>query len=122
MDANGKQYNGRKLNGDILGEEERRWSPRRDLKIDVVLLKQGTPMARGRSRDVGLEGMFVEAEVDDVTKDSLVDVEFVLDDGVDRSRHRMAALVVHVAREGFGLMFLRFNRRVFRLFEHMLYA
>jgi len=119
---NGKKYNGHKLNGDILGEEERRWSPRRDLKIDVVLLKQGTPMARGRSRDVGLEGMFVEADCNDVTKDSLLDVEFVLDDGVDSRRHRMSALVVHVAREGYGLMFLRFNRQVFRLFQDILYA
>lgn len=109
--------NGATLDLDRNSAEDRRWSPRREMKLEVLVFHRGTALALGHTRDVGLEGMYLEASCPEISRHSLVEVEFTLPDDADGNRHRIPALVVRISKDGFGLMFISFDRRVFYWFQ-----
>jgi len=96
---------------------ERRWSIRKPIVMQVVIYQKGLPVAATMSRNVGLEGMYVETSWHPFSKESLIEVEFVIADTSARRRHRLPALVLHVAKRGFGLTFNIFDQTLFRALE-----
>lgn len=87
---------------------EHRLSERRPMTLDVLIFHQGLPMGRGRTRNIGREGMFIETEITDFPEGTTLDVEVDVDTGQGEQRVRLPALVIHRNDEGIGLMFLTF--------------
>lgn len=85
---------------------EHRLSERRPINLDVLIFHQGLPVGRGRTRNIGLEGMFIETEIRDFSEGTTLDIELNVDGDEGEQRVRLPGLVVHRNREGMGLMFL----------------
>ena len=101
---------------------ERRWSIRKPIVMQVVIYDKGLPVAAAMSRNVGLEGMYVETNWHLFSKGSLIEAEFIIADTPGGQRHRLPAVVLHVSRRGFGLTFDIFDQILFRALEAKLYG
>jgi PilZ domain len=101
---------------------EQRWSLRTAVTFEVQVSHKCYPVVRGRSRNISLEGLFIETGIVILPVGCCIDVEFALMTGDDRERVRMPAVVVHRAVDGCGIVFHAFNSKVFRSIEHMLYT
>ena len=101
---------------------ERRWSARKPIVLDVVIYEMGLPVATAVSRNVGLEGMYVETVWHLFCKGTRLEAEFIIADIRGRRRYRLPVIVAHVSRRGFGLVFNIFDQKLFRAFEAMLYG
>ena len=60
---------------------EHRCSQRKKVRLDVTLYRNGRVVSRGKSRDIGLEGMFIEAGDMNCPVNSRMEVEFAVGDG-----------------------------------------
>lgn len=85
---------------------EHRLSERRPITLDVLIFHQGLPIGRGRTRNIGREGMFIETKKKDFPEGTVLDMELDIDTDKGEQRIRLPALVIHRNREGMGLMFL----------------
>ena len=82
---------------------EHRCSIRKPLELPVLLYKHGLPVQNGTIRDLGLGGVFVEADAWQWRKHEPLEVEFLALDGSPVMR--LTAVVVHRRDGGAGLMF-----------------
>lgn len=105
---------------------EHRWSLRKPVDIEIGLRRQGTSAKRYKTRNISLEGIFVESGPDNWPEDTFLELELPLYDnqsGIEREqRHRIPVVVVHRADGGMGLMFCVFDQPLFRTVEHLLYG
>lgn len=101
---------------------ERRWSARKPIALDVVIYEKRLPVATAVSRNVGLEGMYVETVWHLFCKGTALEAEFIIAGIRGGRRYRLPVVVKHVSRRGFGLMFNIFDQELFRAFEAMLYG
>jgi hypothetical protein len=101
---------------------EQRWSLRKPATFEVQVSHKCYPVVRGRSRNISLEGLFIETGIVILPVGCCIDVEFGLMTGGVVERVRMPAVVVHRAEDGCGIAFHAFNTHVFRSIERMLYA
>ena len=106
---------------------EHRWSLRKPVDIEVSLRRQGMPAKRYRTRNISLEGVFVESGADTWPEDTFLELELPLYDRYasgsrTEQRHRIPVVVVHRAEGGMGLMFCVFDQPLFRIVEHLLYG
>ena len=101
---------------------EQRWSLRKPVTFEVQVSHKCHPVVRGRSRNISLEGLFIETGIVILPVGCRIDVEFALMTGGDPLRVRMPAVVVHRTADGCGIVFHTFNTQVFRSIERMLYA
>lgn len=89
---------------------EHRWSKRYPVEFNVRLLQHGHRIATCKVRDIGIEGMFLDAGPLDYRANTLLNVEF---DGVasryctKQCSYRIQVIVVHHASQGIGLMILK---------------
>ena len=88
---------------------EKRWSLRKPIRLDVVLHHDGAGMLRCKTRDISLEGMFIEAENPVLPVDDPVYLDFILQNDSDNKLHHIRAKVVRVTDKGMGVMFREFN-------------
>ena len=89
---------------------EHRWSSRFPTAIAVQLYQHGKSVAWCQARDVGTDGVFVDAGPLIYRPHTLLDLEFEVE--VSRRFHisrkyRVPVTVVHNANEGLGLMMLK---------------
>jgi len=102
---------------------DRRWSHRRRERFPVVVYRSFLPVAGAQTRDISLEGLFLEMDAQGWEPGTVVDVEISLfaedDDGYGKVR--VQALMTRVTRDGAALMFLTFNRYLFSIFQRILY-
>ena len=103
-------------------DSERRWSIRKPIVMQVMIYQKGLPVAATMSRNVGLEGMYVETSWHLLSKGSSIEAEFIIADTPGGRRHRLPALVLHVSKRGFGLTFNIFDQQLFRALEAILYG
>ena len=82
-------------------DEDRRWSPRKEVSLRVVLFSQGVVAGLGRIRDVGFRGMFVETE-NALPFGSAVTLSLV---GVSEREVRIPAVVRWCKPNGIGVQF-----------------
>jgi hypothetical protein len=101
---------------------ERRQSARKPIALDVVICEKGLPVATAVSRNVGLEGMYVETVWHLFCTGTPLEAEFIIADIRGGRRYRLPVVVRHVSRRGFGLKFNIFDQKLFRGFEAMLYG
>lgn len=101
---------------------DRRWSARKSIALDVVLYEKGLPVAAAVSRNVGLEGMYVETLWHLFRKGTVLEAEFIIAGIRAGRRYRLPVVVMHVSKRGLGLMFSIFDRDLFRTLETMLHG
>jgi hypothetical protein len=100
---------------------EHRWSVRKSVIVDVALRRQGATPKRYRSRNLSMEGVFVESGDDAWPEDTFLELEMPLYGQGQQTRHRVPVAVVHHACGGVGLMFCVFDRTLFKTVEYLLY-
>ncbi|MDH5301815.1 MAG: PilZ domain-containing protein [Gammaproteobacteria bacterium] len=105
----------------VVNRVENRWSKRRSLELSVEVIDQGITLAKSRTRDLGLGGVFVEWVNFPLEENSVVDLLFNLDDAEGRSsKHRLHAKVVRVDDDGVGLSFQDFDTCAFRALQALI--
>ena len=82
---------------------EHRCSVRRPIEFQLMLYKHGLPVQTGICRNLGLGGLFVEADGYDWRKNEYLEVEVIGASG--KPLIRLPAVVVHHSVRGAGLMF-----------------
>jgi len=88
---------------------EHRYYKRKPVKIDVMLYRRGRLVNVCRTRDIGIAGLFLETEASEYNKNSIIDVDFVVELSRRHKRfrtYRLPAMVVRTANDGIGLMFV----------------
>ena len=98
---------------------DHRWSSRRPCMF-YVTLDDGVQACRGTVRNLSLGGMYVQAPEAELSLNSQLVLGFQLGEGAHADYYRLPALVVHLTRDGAGIMFKDYDedtiqslRRVF---------
>ncbi|NIR58275.1 MAG: PilZ domain-containing protein [Gammaproteobacteria bacterium] len=102
------------------GAQERRRSARYPLGIDALLYHNGVPVVRGRTRDIGLEGAYVETGASMHDPGAELELELALRSETGIERHRTVARVRHVSRAGLGVAFEGFDTSLHRRLRRIL--
>jgi hypothetical protein len=87
---------------------EHRWSSRHPVAMEVTLSSGGQHSRSAICRDIGIGGMYVEADTGLLQTNDQVVVGFTLGDANVRSHHRLRTRVIWVSGRGAGLMFSEF--------------
>jgi hypothetical protein len=101
---------------------EQRWSLRKPVTFEVKVVYKCHPVVLGRSRNISLEGLFIDTGIMILPVGSCIEVEFGLVAGTQWEEVHMPAVVVHRNRDGCGIAFQTFNGKVFRVIEQLLYT
>jgi len=101
---------------------ENRWSSRKPLALDVSLYYPPLGTINTRTRNVSLEGMFVELTGVHIPPQSRIEVTFRTRTRLGETEHRLPAFVVHEHSDGVGLMLQHVGYREFDALRHMLNA
>lgn len=99
---------------------ERRWTTRTPINLDVEVLGHGAGMAACKALDIGLGGVFLKINPDELLLDSNVELFFLLGVGESRIKHKIKANVVRATPHGLGLMFKDFDATTFRSLQEVL--
>lgn len=84
---------------------EHRWSARKKVNHNTVIFNNGIPVSIGQLRDISQGGTFVNTSDCSYRRGMCLELEFVLPSNGAFARHRLSAVVRHVAGNGIGLMF-----------------
>ncbi len=90
---------------------EHRYAIRMPLRINVLIYRQGLPVQAGRTRDISMEGAFVETRQLDCRKFDCLDVEFLPVGQEGCGRFRVKAMVIHRGQDGIGFEFAALESR-----------
>lgn len=88
---------------------EKRWSLRKPIKLDVVLHHDIAGKIKCITRDISLEGMFIETDYKMLPIDDLVYLDFILQNDNNTKLHHIRGKVVRTTDTGMGVMFREFN-------------
>jgi hypothetical protein len=91
------------------------------MRLEAVVVHQGLPVERCWTRDIGLEGAFLDLQLPRFDKGVRVEVEFLVPRNGEVIRRRLPAVVMHRSEQGFGVMFLVFDQEAFRSIEELVY-
>ncbi len=101
---------------------EHRWSSRKEITLDVNLYYPPVGMINARTRNVSLEGMFVELNGVQIPPQSRLEICFTAENRGKATEHRLPAYVVHQRQGGIGLMLQHVGYREFDALRYMLNA
>ncbi|HKK13083.1 MAG TPA: PilZ domain-containing protein [Gammaproteobacteria bacterium] len=101
---------------------EHRWSERKPINMEVEIFYTPMGMVPGRTRDVSLEGMFVETGGVHLPRHARLEVTFRTAGHQGPCEHRVPAYVVHGNERGVGLMLDHIEPRGFRALRYVLNA
>lgn len=101
---------------------EHRWSERKPIELDVSIYYEPMGSITGRTRDVSLEGMFVETPGVELPVEAELEISFATDTGGKLQQHQMPAYVVHGNGQGIGLMLRHVDYNDFYALRYMLNA
>lgn len=90
---------------------EHRWSARKQIDRNATIFNGGTPVALGQLKNVSQGGAFVSTRDGAYRRGMCLELEFALPSNGAFARHRVFAMVVHVADDGIGLMFKNANHQ-----------
>ena len=99
---------------------DHRWSARRNINIDVNLHYPPVGVISGRTRNISLEGMFVELDGVTVPLQARLDISFTADTHGTAFEYRLTAYVVHGDSQGIGVMLQHSGYREFDALRQML--
>lgn len=101
---------------------EHRWSSRKEINLEVNLYYPPVGMINGKTRNVSLEGMFVELKGVHIPPQSRLEICFTAESRGKTMEHRLPAYVVHERQGGIGLMLQHVGYREFDALRYMLNA
>lgn len=102
---------------------EHRWSERKPIEMDVALYYAPLGTITGKTRDVSLEGMYVQTMGIDLPVHAELEVSFVTHNGGGAPQeHHLPAYVVHGDGSGVGLMLRHVDYSDFYALRYMLSA
>ena len=101
---------------------EHRWSSRKEINIDVNLYYPPVGMINGKTRNISLEGMFVDVEDANIPDQARLEICFTAETRGETTEHRLPAYVVHGNNRGIGLMLQHVGYREFDALRYMLNA
>jgi hypothetical protein len=101
---------------------EHRWSERKPIAMEVHLYHPSAGEVMARTRDVSLEGMFVETNATDLPVNTELEVAFTTFGKNGPEQHRVSAYVVHRNEAGVGLMLRHVEYSNFHALRYMLNA
>ena len=101
---------------------EHRWSERKPIAIEVCIHHPSTGEVAARTRDISLEGMFVETDSTDLPVNTELEVSFAALGENGPEQHRVSAYVVHRNEAGVGLMLCHVEYSNFHALRFMLSA
>ncbi len=101
---------------------EHRWSSRKQINLDVNLYYPPIGTVNGRTRNISLEGMFVDLKGVHIPAQARLEVAFTAELHGKRTEHRLPAYVVHQGEDGIGLMLQHVGYREFDALRYMLNA
>jgi len=91
---------------------EHRWYRRMPVTFDVLLYRQGVPVALAQTRNLSKQGMLLEAKAVALAQNSVLEVEFTTGRGDDARNHRVSVVVVHGEDDRFGVAFISLRAEV----------
>lgn len=83
---------------------EHRWSSRQQINLDVNLYYPPIGTISGRTRNISLEGMFVDLKGVRIPAQARLEVAFTAERHGKCIEHRLQACVAHEGEDGIGLM------------------
>lgn len=83
---------------------ERRCSPRKPVAMEVRLHHPSAGEVIAITRNISIEGMFVETDTTALSDDTELEVSFVTFGATGPQQHRVSAYIVHRNAAGIGLM------------------
>lgn len=83
---------------------EQRWTERISVAVEVMLNSPARGSIKGKSKDISLEGMFVETELARLASDAQLSVTFTLPSNT-KKQHKLRAQVVYARDDGVGVIF-----------------
>ena len=92
------------------------------MSVDVVVNYRSLGLVKGRTRDIGLGGMFVETGRVNLPVNAMLDVSVLIEGAHGMSPFRTGAIVVHSAEGGVGLMFTDVPLKLKETLHEMLYG
>jgi len=101
---------------------EHRWSSRKNINIDVSLYYPPVGMINGKTRNISLEGMFVDLKGINIPPQARLEICFTASSHGETIEHRLPAYVVHAGDQGIGLMLQHVGYREFDALRYMLNA
>ena len=101
---------------------EHRWSPRKPINLEVSLFYPPLGSITGKTRNISLEGMYVEMDGTDIPQQARLEVAFITRHGERERLHRLPAYVVHSHERGVGLMLQHVGYHEFDALRYMLNA
>ena len=102
---------------------EHRWSERKPIEMDVALYYAPIGTINGKTRDVSLEGMYVQTPGIDLPLHAELEVSFMTRNGNGAPQeHHLPAYVVHGNGSGVGLMLRHVDYGDFYALRYMLSA
>lgn len=84
---------------------EHRCSERLPLVLPALIHRQEHPIVIGKTRNVGLEGMFIETDPAVLTSNMCLEVVLVHKTSAGARRLYLPVVIAHCAEDGAGLMF-----------------
>jgi hypothetical protein len=84
---------------------ERDYGERTQVALEVVIAYPGLGLVRGRTRDVGFDGAFVETGRVMLPMYAAVEVTFTVGRGEARHSVPLKGFISHVSRKGVGVLF-----------------
>jgi hypothetical protein len=99
---------------------EHRWSTRKNIRLDVSLHYPPVGVIRGRTRNISLEGMFVDLDGAAVPSQARVEIRFRAHPHGTDFEYRLPAYVVHSGNRGIGVMLQHSGYREFDALSQML--
>lgn len=100
---------------------EKRWSMRKEIQLDVVLHHDSAGVIKCKTRDISLEGMFIETESSILPVDEQVYLDFILQND-NNKLHHIRAKIVRTTDNGMGVMFREFNPRISHFLRDVQYS
>lgn len=82
---------------------EHRCSKRLVKAINVMLYHNGIPVVSCKTRDIGVEGIFIETGPLEYKNNTHVKIEFEVVSIRSRQLYRLTAIIVHSSEKGLGL-------------------
>lgn len=102
--------------------KEHRWSERKPIRLNVSIYYEPLGTISCQTRDISLEGMFVETPDVELPVEAELEVSFTTGNAGKQQEHHMPAYVVHGNDDGAGLMLRHVDYTDFYALRYMLNA
>lgn len=101
---------------------ERRLGPRRQLTLEVMLEHSRLGLRRYQTRDVSLDGVFIEASDIPLRRNTLVDLVLRIPADGKTRHHRVRAKLAPLKNRGARFIFHKLDERTYTALVDLLYG